>query len=152
MLVTGGAGFIGSHVADELLREGYRVRALDCLDPQVHGPERERPAYLDERVELVVGDVRDREAVDAALEGATGVFHFASAVGVGQSMYEVERYTSVNSVGTSVVLEALSERAGSIRKLVVASSMSVYGEGLYETGGGERLEDVRRSERAARAG
>ena len=90
VLITGGAGFIGSHLADLLLDEGYDVRALDNLDPQVHG-ETDRPPYLDERVELVLGDVRDREALRAALDGADAVFHFAANVGVGQSQYEIER-------------------------------------------------------------
>src|SRR4051794_11358132 len=89
VLVTGGAGFIGSHLSDELLRHGYRVRALDSLSPQVHGPERARPAYLDPEVELVVGDVRDPDVVRRALDGVSAVYHFAAAVGVGQSMYEV---------------------------------------------------------------
>ncbi len=129
VLITGGAGFIGSHVADELLARGYRVRALDNLSPQVHGDDRARPAYLDPDVELVVGDVRDPDAVRRALDGVDAVCHLAAAVGVGQSMYEVRHYTDVNNVGTSVLLEALIERP--VERLVVASSMSIYGEGLY---------------------
>jgi len=129
ILITGGAGFIGSHLADELLRSGYRVRALDSLAPQVHGKGRTRPDYLDPDVELIVGDVRDPEAVRRALRGVDAVFHFAAIVGVGQSMYEVVRYTDVNNVGTAVLLEALAERP--VERLVVASSMSLYGEGLY---------------------
>src|SRR3954468_3369797 len=97
VLITGGAGFIGSHLADELLRSGYRVRALDNLSPQVHGQHMKRPAYLDDEVELVVGDVRDRDAIRRALDGVDIVYHFASMVGVGQSMYQIERYTDVNS-------------------------------------------------------
>jgi dTDP-L-rhamnose 4-epimerase len=131
VLITGGAGFIGSYVADELLERGCRVRVLDALLPQVHGPERRRPDYLAPGVELVVGDVRDREAVRRALVGVDAVFHLAAAVGVGQSMYEVEHYTSVNNQGTAVLLEALIERP--VERLVVASSMSVYGEGLCRT-------------------
>lgn len=138
VLITGGAGFIGSHLADELLRAGHRVRALDCLVPQVHGPDRRRPAHLDPSVELVVGDVRDRDALRRALKGIDAVFHFAAAVGVGQSMYRVERYTSVNSIGTAVLMEVLAEQP--IRKLVVASSMSIYGEGLYRRQSGEAVE------------
>jgi dTDP-L-rhamnose 4-epimerase len=130
VLITGGAGFIGSHLADRLLAEGHTVRALDNLDAQVH-PEGERPAYLDPEVELVVGDVRDRDAVGAALEGIDTVVHFAAAVGVGQSMYEIERYTSINAIGAAVVLEEAVERRDAIRKLLVASSMSIYGEGQY---------------------
>src|SRR5579864_9452946 len=130
VLITGGAGFIGSHLADRLLAEGHDVRALDSLDPQVHVGG-QRPGYLDPAVELQVGDVRDHEAVGRALEGVEAVYHFAAAVGVGQSMYEIERYTSVNAIGAAVVLEEVVERRAAIRKLVVASSMSIYGEGQY---------------------
>ena len=98
ILITGGAGFIGSHLSDELLARGYAVRALDCLSPQVHGPARTRPGYLAAEIELHVGDVRDREAVRRALRGVDAVFHFAAAVGVGQSMYQLEQYTSVNNL------------------------------------------------------
>src|SRR5204863_3815461 len=126
ILITGGAGFIGSHVADALLARGYRVRVLDVLSPQVHA-ERRRPEYLAPDVELHVGDVRDPDAVRRALTGVDAVFHFAAMVGVGQSMYQVAEYTSVNAVGTGVLLEALIERP--VERLVVASSMSIYGEG-----------------------
>src|ERR671931_2772984 len=129
-LVTGGAGFIGSHLADRLLADGHEVRALDSLDGQVH-PGGERPDYLDSAVELQVGDVRDREAVRRALDGVDAVVHFAAAVGVGQSMYEIERYTSINAIGAAIVLEGALERRDAIRKLLVASSMSIYGEGQY---------------------
>ncbi|MEA2693070.1 MAG: dTDP-L-rhamnose 4-epimerase [Acidobacteriota bacterium] len=129
VLITGGAGFIGSHLADELLGQGYEVRALDNLAEQVHGPDAGRPAYLSPEVELIVGDVRDRDAVRAALAGVDAVFHLAAMVGVGQSMYQLADYTSVNNLGTAVLLEALLERP--VGRLVVASSMSLYGEGLY---------------------
>src|SRR6478736_8485966 len=104
VLITGGAGFIGSHLADRLLADGHEVRALDNLDPQVH-LQGERPDYLDADVELQTGDVRDRDAVRQALDGVDAVVHFAAAVGVGQSMYEIERYTSVNALGAAAVLE-----------------------------------------------
>jgi dTDP-L-rhamnose 4-epimerase len=130
VLITGGAGFIGSHLADRLLADGHEVRALDSLDPQVH-PAADRPDYLDSDVELRIGDVRDREAVRDALEDVEAVVHFAAAVGVGQSMYEIERYTSINAIGAAVVLEEVLERRDAIRKLLVASSMSIYGEGQY---------------------
>src|SRR5579884_3100909 len=129
ILITGGAGFIGSHLADELLRQGYRVRALDSLAEQVHGPHAGRPDYLHPDVELMTGDVRDPAAVRRGLEGIDAVYHFAAAVGVGQSMYEVAKYTAVNNLGTAALLEALIERP--VERLVVASSMSIYGEGLY---------------------
>ena len=130
VLITGGAGFIGSHLADRLLTDGHEVLALDNLDRQVH-PGGERPAYLDRDVELQVGDVRDREGVRRALENVEAVVHFAAAVGVGQSMYEIERYTSVNTIGAAVVLEEAAAHRDTIGKLLVASSMSIYGEGQY---------------------
>jgi len=128
-LITGGAGFIGSHVADELLSRGFAVRVLDALLPQLHGPERRRPAYLDANIELVPGDVRDRDAVRRALANVDVVVHLAARIGVGQSMYEVAEYTSVNNHGTAVLLEALIARP--VERLVVASSMIIYGEGRY---------------------
>ncbi len=133
-LITGGAGFIGSHLADLLLANGYRVRVLDSLDPQVHGPNRERPEYLSREVELVVGDIRDHEAVAGALEGVEVLVHFAAAVGVGQSMYEISRYVSVNSLGAAVVLEEALKRRDRISRMLVAGSMSAYGEGAYRCG------------------
>jgi dTDP-L-rhamnose 4-epimerase len=130
VLITGGAGFIGSHLADRLLADGHEVRALDNLDPQVH-PERERPDYLDEAVELRDADVRDRDPVRKALDEVDAVVHFAAAVGVGQSMYEIERYTSINAIGAAVLLEEVLQRRDQVQKLLVASSMSIYGEGQY---------------------
>jgi dTDP-L-rhamnose 4-epimerase len=138
ILITGGAGFIGSHVAHELLLAGYRVRVLDILEPQVHGPGQHRPDYLDPEVELQVGDVRDPEAVAQALKGVSGVFHFAARVGVGQSMYEIEAYIDTNVRGTAVLLEQLMKQP--VGCLVVASSMSIYGEGLYRTAMGSLIE------------
>jgi dTDP-L-rhamnose 4-epimerase len=134
VLITGGAGFIGSHLADELLAHGYRVRALDALVEQVHGCAA-RPDYLDAEVELMVGDVRDSAGVRRALRGVDSVVHFAARVGVGQSMYELAEYAAANTAGTAVLLEAILDRP--VRKLLVASSMSVYGEGSYETVEGE---------------
>jgi dTDP-L-rhamnose 4-epimerase len=129
ILITGGAGFIGSHVADVLLRRGHTVRAFDSLSPQVHGPVCRRPDYLDPEVELVVGDLLDRDALTRALQHVDAVYHLAAAVGVGQSMYEIERYVQENAGGTAVLLEALI--AQPVERLIVASSMSIYGEGLY---------------------
>ena len=128
-LVTGGAGFVGSHLVDALLRAGHEVRVLDALATQVHGGGAERPAQLAREAELVVADVRDRAAVARALDGVDAVFHQAAAVGIGQSMYEIERYVSANSVGAAVLLEEIVQRRDRIRKVVVASSMSLYGEG-----------------------
>lgn len=143
VLITGGAGFIGSHVADRLLERGIKVRALDSLLPQVHGHEAERPRYLSRDVELIVGDVRDRGALSKALRGVDAVIHLAAAVGVGQSMYRVEDYVSTNAIGTSVLLEELARAP--VGKLVVASSMSVYGEGLYRDERGRLIHDASRT-------
>lgn len=150
VLITGGAGFIGSHVADELLRQGHRVRALDSLCAQVHGEDAGRPAYLDPDVELVVGDVRDRAAVDRALADVDLVIHLAAKVGVGQSMYELGEYTSVNNLGTAVLLEALIQRP--VERLVVASSMSIYGEGVYRAPDGRLVPGHERTREQLEAG
>ena len=109
ILVTGGAGFIGSHLADALLAKGYHVRALDVLAPQVHGEDAHHPRYLDREVELLVGDVRDDRAVKRALQGVDAVVHLAARVGVGQSMYEIRDYVAHNDGGTATLLEALAE-------------------------------------------
>jgi dTDP-L-rhamnose 4-epimerase len=137
ILITGGAGFIGSHLADELLRRGHGVRALDALASQVHGEDAGRPGYLQPGVELVRGDIRDARSVRHALEGIDAVFHFASAVGVGQSMYQIEQYTAINNLGTAVLLQELTERP--VARLIVASSMSLYGEGLYRDSEGRTI-------------
>jgi dTDP-L-rhamnose 4-epimerase len=129
VLITGGAGFIGSHLADELIGQGYHVRVIDNLLPQVHGLEQKRPDYLNPEVELIIGDVRNADMLRRALQGIDVVYHLAAAVGVGQSMYEIESYTSTNNLGTAVLLEALIEKP--VERLVVASSMSIYGEGSY---------------------
>ena len=149
ILITGGAGFIGSHVADLLLERGYDVRVLDSLDPQVH-PSRRRPDYLDPRVALEEGDVRDPDALRRALDGVDGVIHLAARVGVGQSMYEIASYTSTNTLGTAMLLERLVERP--VARLIVASSMSLYGEGRYRTLDGAIVDDVERSADAIRRG
>ena len=150
ILITGGAGFIGSHLADDLLARGHRVRALDLLAPQVHGEDCDRPEYLNRGVELIRGDVRDARALRRALDGVEVVFHFAAAVGVGQSMYEIEHYTSTNNLGTAVLLEELARRP--VARLVVASSMSLYGEGLYTDANGEIVPAVERTIEQLRSG
>src|SRR5215210_4787578 len=133
VLITGGAGFIGAHLAATLVDGGAAVRVLDDLLPQVHG-ECGRPVYLSDDVELVRGDIRDATAVRKALIGVDSVVHLCARVGVGQSMYEIAEYSSVNTHGTAVLLEALLEHP--VDKLVVASSMSIYGEGLYRDASG----------------
>lgn len=130
ILVTGGCGFIGRYVVEELLQHGYGVTVLDAFIGQVHG---DAGAGSPSDARLVRGDVRDRNCLDDALDGADGIIHLAAEVGVGQSMYEIDRYVGANDLGTASVLQAIIDRP--VRRLVVASSMSVYGEGRYASGG-----------------
>lgn len=141
VLITGGAGFIGRFVADELLARGNEVRVLDSLIEQVHGAT-DGSQMLNKEAELIRADVRDKDAVLKALDGVDSVVHLAAEVGVGQSMYEVERYTSTNDVGTAVLFEALIDKP--VRRVVTASSMSIYGEGLYRDADGELVENAER--------
>ncbi len=141
VLITGGAGFIGRHLSRELLKRGYEVRVLDALIEQVH-PDGAPPADLPKEAELIRGDVRDGEVVALALRGASHVVHLAAEVGVGQSMYEVERYTSTNDCGTAVLMERLIDNP--VKRIVTASSMSIYGEGLYFDPDGKLVEDAGR--------
>ncbi len=129
VLVTGGAGFIGSHIVDALVERGHRVRILDSLVSQVH--ENGLPEHLNPAAEFIRADVCDPSAVEQALAGIDVVFHEAAEVGVGQSMYEVERYVRANDLGTAVLLENIIKQPNKIKKLIVASSMSIYGEGAY---------------------
>ena len=142
VLVTGGAGFIGRFVCDELLRRGHKVRVLDSLIEQVHGVDAGRPDSLSPDAEFIQADVRDGASVAEALRGVDSVVHLAAEVGVGQSMYEVERYTSTNDVGTAVLFEKLIDQP--VRRVVTASSMSIYGEGLYRDADGTLVEDAAR--------
>lgn len=143
VLVTGGAGFIGRHLTEALLARGDRVRVLDELIPQVHGDD---PATaVPDGAELVRGDVRDPDKVRGALRGVDKVVHLAAEVGVGQSMYAVDRYVDVNDRGTAVLFEALIERP--VKRVVVASSMSIYGEGLYRDVDGGAVETAERTPR-----
>jgi dTDP-L-rhamnose 4-epimerase len=131
VLITGGAGFIGSHTADALLQAGYRVRILDCLDPQIHGPARTFPSYLPRGIECILGDVRNETDLLQALGGVSFVFHFASLTGVGQSMYDIKHYADVNVTGTANILETIVKHKFPIRKFVLSSSRAVYGEGTH---------------------
>lgn len=130
VLITGGAGFIGSHLADALIARGHRVVVLDSLVGQVHG-DTERPAYLHPEVELIRGDVRDVETLTPILDRVDVVFHLAAMIGVGQSMYEITRYTSGNTLAAAALLQAVVDSKRRVRKMIVASSMSIYGEGAY---------------------
>ncbi len=143
ILVTGGAGFIGSHLVDALVARGHRVRILDALVDQVHGGG--APRYLNPAAEFIQGDVCDPEAVRNALQNVDVVFHKAAEVGVGQSMYEIVRYVKANDLGTAVLLEELSRAEKKIRKLIVASSMSIYGEGAYNCANCGRINPQLRS-------
>jgi dTDP-L-rhamnose 4-epimerase len=129
ILVTGGAGFIGSHLVDALVAEGHRVRIYDSLVDQVH--QGKVPDHLNADAEFIQGDMCDSTAVAKALEGIDVVYHEAAEVGVGQSMYEIVRYVKANDLGTAVLLEEMIKRPGQFKKLIVASSMSIYGEGAY---------------------
>jgi dTDP-L-rhamnose 4-epimerase len=142
VLITGGAGFIGRHVATRLLERGYVVRVLDAMIEQVHRAGG-RPHPILREVDMLIGDVRNRSLVDSALKGVDKVIHLAAEVGVGQSMYAIDRYVSVNDHGTAVLFQGLAERP--VERVVVASSMSIYGEGLYRSQRGVLVEDAARS-------
>ncbi len=130
VLVTGGAGFVGSHLVDALLAAGERVRVLDNLDPLAH-PTGELPGHIPADAEVMIVDLRDRAAVKQALKGVDRVFHLGGVVGNGESMVHVRKAVDVNSGGTATLLEAVLERRDRIRRLVAASSMVVYGDGAY---------------------
>lgn len=131
VLVTGGLGFIGRYTIDLLAEREYEVNILDKMEPQAHHWNRRSSKMGRPSSTVIIGDVRKREDVERALDGVDAVIHLAASVGVGQSMYEVERYVDNNTRGTATLLNAVIDRNPSIRKLVVASSMSVYGEGKY---------------------
>lgn len=131
ILVTGGAGFIGSHLVDKLIDQEKQVTILDSLEEQVHGTGRKAPDYLSKKAKLVVGDICDRDLLSSLISEADAVVHLAAMVGVGQSMYQIDRYVNVNTRGTGTLLDVLVNGRTKAKKLVVASSMSVYGEGKY---------------------
>jgi len=136
VLITGGAGFIGTHLARRLLREGCQVTILDSFSPQVHGDQRSLPPELAGHVRLLIGDVRDRDAFQQALDGQDMVVHLAAETGTGQSMYELERYEQVNMGGTAVLLDCLvNDPHRHVHRIVLASSRAVYGEGKYQCPG-----------------
>lgn len=130
ILVTGGMGFVGSYLVDELVQRGHRVRIFDNLDTQVH-PTGERPDYANPNAEFIQGDVRDYDAFKKALDDVEIVFHQAAAVGMGQSQYEIKKYVDVNTGGTANLLDIIANNDHKIEKLIVAASQTSYGEGLY---------------------
>jgi dTDP-L-rhamnose 4-epimerase len=129
ILVTGGCGFIGSHLVDKLVEEGNRVRVYDMLEPQVHLGR--KPAYLNSHAEYIFADLRSKDKLAKALKNIEVIFHLAAQVGVGQSMYQIEKYISHNVGGTAVLLDLLVNSKNKVKKIIVASSMSIYGEGAY---------------------
>jgi dTDP-L-rhamnose 4-epimerase len=130
VLVTGGAGYIGSHLVDALVARDYRVTVLDNLEPQVHRSG-SWPSYASGKAAYVRGDVRDRAAFEPLVLAADAVVHFGAAVSVGQSMYQVDRYVDVNTRGTALLLDILVNSKHNVQKVLVASSIGVYGEGAY---------------------
>ena len=131
ILVTGGAGYIGSHLVDALVRRDYRVTVLDNLEPQVHRSGT-WPSYANPKAQYVRGDVRDRSVFEPLVLRSQAVVHFGAAVSVGQSMYQVDRYVDVNTRGTALLLDILVNAKHNVEKVIVASSIGVYGEGAYE--------------------
>ncbi|MEE8423063.1 MAG: NAD-dependent epimerase/dehydratase family protein [Thermodesulfobacteriota bacterium] len=131
ILVTGGAGFIGSHLVDGLIKEGHKVTVLDALLPQVH-PDRRVPEYLNDAAKFIKGSIGDRELLLELIQGHDIIFHEASVVGVGQSMYQIEEYVRENTYNTAILLDLLVNKEHDIEKLIIAGSMSSYGEGKYE--------------------
>ncbi|MEJ7645955.1 MAG: NAD-dependent epimerase/dehydratase family protein [Chryseolinea sp.] len=135
VLITGGAGFIGSSLATALLANNYEVTILDNLSIQIHGtvPEQTSPLYrsIKDKVKVIEGNITDRRTVEAAIRGQEVIVHFAAETGTGQSMYQIQHYTDVNVGGTAIMLDVLANIKNSVSKVVVASSRSIYGEGRY---------------------
>lgn len=130
ILVTGGMGFVGSHLIDALVKLGHNVVSFDNLEYQVH--QGKRPRYLNRYVRYILGDVRNKNRLEAAIKNCEVIFHQAAMVGVGQSMYEISKYIHSNTYGMANLLEILANKKHKVKKLIVASSMSIYGEGAYE--------------------
>lgn len=152
ILITGGAGFIGSHTADALLANGHQVRVLDCLLPDVHGTAGQRPAYLHPAVEWIQGDLCDPMAVNAALVGVEAIYHFAARTGVGQSMVEGDNYHQTNVAGTAQLIAQLRQQKIPLRRFVLASSRAIYGEGAYRTANGKLINAGPRCPQALQSG
>lgn len=136
ILITGGAGFIGSRIALSLAEKGYSVRVLDNLSPQIHGktPEITSPTYqtIQGKVEFILGSVTSKSDWQKSIEGQDVIVHLAAETGTGQSMYEIEKYCNVNISGTALMLDILTNADHKIQKILVASSRAIYGEGKYK--------------------
>jgi dTDP-L-rhamnose 4-epimerase len=135
ILITGGAGFIGSNLALKLIEKGYYVTVLDNLSPQIHGEDAENNSFLflriKDKVKFIKGTVTSKEDWIKAIEGQDAIIHYAAETGTGQSMYQIEKYTTVNIGGTAIMLDLLTNSPNSVRKIIIASSRSIYGEGRY---------------------
>lgn len=135
ILITGGAGFIGSNLALKLISKNYKVTILDNLSPQIHGttPEITSPLYqsIKDKVNFIHGTVTSRQDWEQAIQGADAIVHLAAETGTGQSMYEIEKYTDVNITGTALMLDILTNTQHNVKKVVVAASRAIYGEGRY---------------------
>jgi len=144
ILVTGGMGFLGSHLVDALIKQNHDVVSFDNLEYQVH--QGSRPKYLNRGARYVIGDVRNKNKLKEAVKNSEIIFHQAAMVGVGQSMYEISKYIHSNSYGTANLLDILVNEKNKVKKLIVASSMSIYGEGAYECKNCGKFYPVRREE------
>ena len=131
VLVTGGCGFIGSHTVDLLVEKGYDVTIIDNLEPQVHGPKAKLPDYVNKKATVILDDFRNKELLKKTISEVDAIIHLAAMVGVGQSMYQIERYVDTNTAGSAMLLDTVANNKHNLKKLVVASSMSIYGEGKY---------------------
>jgi dTDP-L-rhamnose 4-epimerase len=143
VLITGGAGFIGSNLALKLIAKGYKVTVLDSLSPQIHGdnPKESSPLFISvkDSVKFIEGTVTSKEDWIRALEGQDAIVHYAAETGTGQSMYEIQKYVDVNVNGTAIMLDLLANTSHQVKKVVVASSRSIYGEGKYINERGESV-------------
>src|SRR5690606_12411268 len=141
VLVTGGAGFIGSRLCASLVERGLQVRVLDSLSPQIHGPTAEPPIWFREKgVEFIHGTIVDRSVLQNALEDVDAVAHLAAETGTGQSMYEIARYNEVNTQATALLFDILAnQKSRTVNRVVLTSSRSVYGEGAYQNADGHRV-------------
>lgn len=135
ILITGGAGFIGSNLSLKLIEKGYDVIVLDALSPQIHGenPNYTSPLFrsIQNKVRFIQGSILDRTLLEELVQAVSVIVHFAAETGTGQSMYEIERYTKVNIEGTALLLDILTNKPHAVQKMIVASSRSIYGEGKY---------------------